>query len=65
MNIHSEIGAKIKELRKKNKDTLKQLAEKVDYDYSNLSKVERGKYTASVELLKKITETAKSRQHSH
>lgn len=50
------IGLKIKKIRKENKDTLKSLAAKVDYDWSNLSKVERGVYGASVELLKKITE---------
>ncbi|WP_423408056.1 helix-turn-helix domain-containing protein [Heyndrickxia sp. MSNUG] len=50
------IGQKIKNIRKEHKDTLKSLASKVDYDWSNLSKVERGIYGASVELLKKITE---------
>jgi transcriptional regulator with XRE-family HTH domain len=54
MGIH--VGLKIKELRKEHKDTLKSLAEKVNYDWSNLSKVERGVYGASVDLLKKIAE---------
>lgn len=52
----SNIGNKIKQLRKKNKDTLQQLAEKISYDYSNLSKVERGIYGASIDLIKRITE---------
>jgi transcriptional regulator with XRE-family HTH domain len=51
-----EIGIKIKRLRKENKDTLKDLAKKIDYDWSNLSKVERGVYGASFDLLLKITE---------
>lgn len=50
------IGEKIKKLRKDNKDTLKSLAEKINYDWSNLSKVERGLYGASIEMLKKIAE---------
>lgn len=50
------VGLKIRELRKQHKDSLKDLALKVDYDWSNLSKVERGVYGASVGLLKKITE---------
>lgn len=51
---YMDIGKKIREVRKKNRDTLKELADKIDYDLSNLSKVERGKYGASVELLNKI-----------
>jgi transcriptional regulator with XRE-family HTH domain len=54
--MEKHVGLKIKELRKQNKDTLKTLAEKIDYDWSNLSKVERGIYGASVDLLKKIAE---------
>ncbi|MFX3625057.1 MAG: helix-turn-helix domain-containing protein [Ectobacillus sp.] len=47
---------RIKEIRKKNGDTLKSLAEKINYDYSNLSKIERGIYTPSLNLLKKIAD---------
>lgn len=54
--MEKKIGAKIKELRKERKDTLKSLAEKIDYDWSNLSKVERGIYSASIDLIKKISE---------
>jgi transcriptional regulator with XRE-family HTH domain len=50
------VGAKIRKIRKENKDTLEELARKIDYDFSNLSKVERGKYGASIDLLKRITE---------
>jgi transcriptional regulator with XRE-family HTH domain len=47
---------KIKVLRKKHNDTLKALANKINYDYSNLSKIERGIYQPSLELLRKIAE---------
>jgi transcriptional regulator with XRE-family HTH domain len=57
--MDNNIGLKIKKIRKENKDTLKTLAEKIDYDWSNLSKVERGVYGASLELLKKITDVYK------
>jgi transcriptional regulator with XRE-family HTH domain len=48
------VKGKIKVLRKKHRDTLKDLSNKINYDYSNLSKIERGIYQPSLELLKKI-----------
>ncbi|WP_144641360.1 helix-turn-helix transcriptional regulator [Bacillus cereus] len=48
------MGFRIKETRKKFGDTLQSLAEKINYDYSNLSKVERGVYIPSLDLLHKI-----------
>ncbi|MGH0945615.1 helix-turn-helix domain-containing protein [Bacillus mycoides] len=45
---------RIKETRKKFGDTLQSLAKKIDYDYSNLSKIERGVYSPSLDLLNKI-----------
>jgi transcriptional regulator with XRE-family HTH domain len=50
----SYMNCKIKVLRKKHNDTLKDLSNKINYDYSNLSKIERGIYQPSLELLKKI-----------
>ncbi|MFJ7367556.1 helix-turn-helix domain-containing protein [Peribacillus frigoritolerans] len=47
---------KIKELRTKHGDTLKDLAQKINYDYSYLSKIERGMNTPSLPLLKKIAD---------
>jgi transcriptional regulator with XRE-family HTH domain len=47
---------KIKLLRKENGDTLKELANKINYDYSNLSKIERGIYQPSLELLEKVAD---------
>lgn len=49
-------GIQIKKIRIKHKDTLKVLAEKIDYNYSNLSKIERGVYRASLDLIKKLCE---------
>lgn len=48
------MGLKIRQLRRDNKDTLKSLAEKIDYDYSNLSKAERGLYGVTPDLITKI-----------
>ena len=45
---------RIKEIRTRFGDTLQNLAKKINYDYSNLSKVERGVYAPSLELLYKI-----------
>lgn len=45
---------KIKETRKKFGDTLQSLAKKIEYDYSNLSKIERGSINPSFELLNRI-----------
>ncbi|TJZ99912.1 helix-turn-helix transcriptional regulator [Bacillus thuringiensis] len=50
---------RIKEVRKEFGDTLQSLAHKIEYDYSNLSKVERGIYTPSLELLWKIADVYK------
>jgi transcriptional regulator with XRE-family HTH domain len=47
---------RIKELRKKHRDTLKDLASKLNYDSSNLSKIERGMYEPSIGLLRKVAE---------
>lgn len=54
--MNEEIGSRVRKLRKKNNDTLHSMADKIGYDWSNLSKVERGIYGASVELLRKICE---------
>ncbi|KAA9020509.1 helix-turn-helix transcriptional regulator [Niallia endozanthoxylica] len=48
------LSYRIKELRKKRGDTLKVLAQKINYDFSNLSKIERGIHEPSLHLLKKI-----------
>lgn len=50
---------RIKEIRTRNGDTLKDLAKKINYDYSNLSKIERGVYNPSIDLVKKIADVYK------
>lgn len=47
---------KIREIRKQKGDTLKELADKVQYDFSNLSKIERGQVKPSIKLLSKIAD---------
>ena len=53
------IGIKIRILRTENKDTLQDLAQKIEYDKSNLSKIERGKYDIPVDLLQRIIDVYK------
>lgn len=48
------IGTKIRILRTENNDTLRSLSEKIKYDLSNLSKIERGKVEISLEILQRI-----------
>ncbi|HFK1408739.1 MULTISPECIES: helix-turn-helix transcriptional regulator [Bacillus] len=50
------IRFKIKETRRNFVDILQSFDPKINYDYSNLSKVERGVYTPSLELLNKISQ---------
>ncbi|MEI3612437.1 helix-turn-helix domain-containing protein [Pseudogracilibacillus sp. SO30301A] len=49
------LGANIKALRKKNKMTLKTLASRTGFSISFLSQLERGKSSATLESLKKIS----------
>lgn len=54
--MEENLGKKIRALRKERGDTLKELAKKIDYDWSNLSKVERGVYKASADLIRMVSE---------
>jgi transcriptional regulator with XRE-family HTH domain len=49
-----DIGLKIKELRVEKGITLKELGENINFNYSNLSKIERGERKPTVELLVKL-----------
>jgi len=49
------LGSKIKEVRKNKKLTLKSVAEKTGFSISFLSQLERGKSSATLESLKKIS----------
>ncbi len=50
------VGKRIREIRKKNKDTLEDLGKKIDFNYSNLSKIERGDRNPTLEILRSICE---------
>src|SRR5699024_6192949 len=54
--MDNALGQKIKELRKKNNYTLKEVAEKTAVSISFLSQLEHGKTSATLESLKKISE---------
>ncbi|MFS0864092.1 helix-turn-helix domain-containing protein [Fredinandcohnia sp. 179-A 10B2 NHS] len=50
----NDFGEKLKKLRTKNDDTLRQLGAKLNIDHSNLSKIERGERKPNIELLQSI-----------
>jgi transcriptional regulator with XRE-family HTH domain len=50
-----DIGNKIRDLRNKNGDSLEELGKKLNFNYSNLSKIERGVRSPSLELLEQIS----------
>lgn len=54
MSIKKELGEKIKRVRKKNKLTQEQLAEKINISPNNLSAIELGTYFVKAETLEKI-----------
>lgn len=54
--MKGEIGKRIKQRRQEKKITLQQMGERINYDYSNLSKIERGEYEASYEILKRLAD---------
>lgn len=50
------IGDRIRNIRIKNKLTLQELGDKLNYNYSNLSKIERGDRKPTIELLESLSE---------
>lgn len=54
--MRKEIGKRLLELRESRGLPRLKVAEDIGYDQSNLSKVEKGTYTASPELLKTLAE---------
>lgn len=50
------ISKKIKDIRIKNGLTLEELGEKINFNFSNLSKIERGLRSPTLELLEKLAE---------
>lgn len=53
-NIKKRLGRRIQELRKSNKLTQEQLAEKIEIGTSNISYIETGKFDPTPETLGKI-----------
>jgi transcriptional regulator with XRE-family HTH domain len=51
-----DIGLLIRDLRKNNGHTLKELSKRVNFDYSNLSKIERGERKPTFELLESLSQ---------
>lgn len=51
----THIGDQIKTLRLQHGQTLKELGEEIDFNYSNLSKIERGIRKPTVEFLERLT----------
>ncbi|WP_010678090.1 helix-turn-helix domain-containing protein [Bacillus timonensis] len=49
------IGDQIKTLRLQHGQTLKELGEEIEFNYSNLSKIERGIRKPTVEFLERLT----------
>ncbi|MCD7033133.1 helix-turn-helix domain-containing protein [Metabacillus sp. GX 13764] len=50
------IGERIKKLRIQHNMTLKELGEAVDFNYSNLSKIERGIRKPHIDFLQKVAD---------
>ena len=53
--MNRSLGQKIKSIRKDKQKTLKQVAEQTGFSISFLSQLERGKSSATLESLKKIS----------
>lgn len=51
-----KVGERIKKLRKQHKHTLQDLGDKLNFNYSNLSKIERGERKPSLDLLEQIAD---------
>jgi transcriptional regulator with XRE-family HTH domain len=49
-----DISKKIRDLRKQHKDTLEELGEKLNFNPSNLSKIERGIRKPTIELVEQL-----------
>ena len=60
-NHREEIGRQVAELRAKRGMTVRQLAELCGIDPSNVSKIERGKYNVSVDILGRVCEALGAR----
>ncbi|MGE7880332.1 helix-turn-helix domain-containing protein [Peribacillus muralis] len=52
----TKYGKKIREIREKNKDTLEELADKLNMSWSSLGKFERGERKITPDLLERIAD---------
>lgn len=55
VRLEQDIGLIIRQLRKRNNHTLKDLGDRVNFNYSNLSKIERGDRKPTFELLEALS----------
>lgn len=55
-DIRHQIGIRIAEIREKRGMTQAELAEKTGFEQSNISRIERGKYSVRIDILHKIAE---------
>lgn len=56
MNYREEIGAELQTLRVQKGLTVRELAEASGVHYSNIAKIENGKYNVSVDILGKVAD---------
>lgn len=55
-NYRADIGRQLAELRAKRGLTTRQLADACGVNYANISKIERGSYNVSVDILGRVCE---------
>jgi transcriptional regulator with XRE-family HTH domain len=56
MNYREEIGAELQTLRVQRGLTVRELAEASGVHYSNIAKIENGRYNVSVDILGKVAD---------
>lgn len=61
MNHREEIGKQLEAIRKSKNLTQEGVSELTGLNRANISKIERGKYNVSVDILSKITDALDSR----
>jgi transcriptional regulator with XRE-family HTH domain len=54
MNHRERIGKQLMHIRESKGITQIQLAEMTGYDQSNISKIERGRYNVSIDIIQKV-----------
>ena len=54
--MEEHVGIRIRKLRKKHNHTLKDLGDRINFNYSNLSKIERGDRNPTYELIEQLAE---------